>query len=350
MPEPSGGGRTPHKPPPVMRMGEERGAASLSAVERRRPSHVQQSAGGIVSLRAALDPMHPVEAVRELVHFLANRHSVIGCPMRLIQDEYHRFLRAKEMIQDDTSRSVVEREVATTALWHSENVATPPRGDYSPQSLRGDTTEDGSPTIRSGPPRDMEAVYVMNEAASSLKDVHSKLLELHESYRALSATVVAKDRRIMLLESELTVTREKVDVLQRGITSTHIVHASAVEDSDLLREAQVLNAQLCEHVAAFEDHLESGGGFVSISELQSIIRDQTREKESLMVRNSLFADKLLEADDILTTLRHELRAKTEALDEARGAIDKMKDEIRSLKDEVAHSVYDGATGTVFSSP
>lgn len=260
-----------------------------------------------------MNSLEPLVVTKELVHYLAKCDSLFGSPLVMIQREYEAFLSAQRTLQ---------RPLATaSARLRSTQVLSQTSSQHNADSSTGGE----------------EAVFVMTGDRRSLKDLHTELLSLHESYRKVSAELMAKDHRILRLQEELSEQTARVESLRRGITSTHVANASAIEDSDLLREVQILNAKMADQIAAFEDNFDVGG-VVDIAEMQMAIQELTQEKENLAAKNCILAAKLLEVDEVMTQRKERDATREKELAAWKHKVDSLEAEIAQLKSEVAHLV------------
>jgi chromosome segregation ATPase len=178
---------------------------------------------------------------------------------------------------------------------------------------------------------------VMSESSTSLRDVHTEYSALQEAYRKIALEANSKDRRIAALQTEVAKCQYNLQVLRSGITSSHVVHASTVDDAELLHAAQELNVQLAEQLASFEDNFDVFN-FVEVRELLNAVGDLTKEKEVLIYKSSLLSEKLIEGGAIITDLQQQLCEATSSLEDLKSIMITRDREIALLRDELSHAM------------
>lgn len=256
----------------------------------------------------------PHQVVREVVAYLASCSSLSGSPLTILQREYLQFI--------DSAQTLSSRGASSSSAAHAR----------ASRLLHGDSTG-----TTAGDHQQMEAVFVMSEATSSLRDVHSEFSSLQESYRKLAQESNAKDRRIASLQTELAKSYYDLQILRSGITSSHVVHASTVGDAELLHASQALNAQLAEQIAAFEDNYDVGN-FVDVRELLAAVSELKKDKELLIHKDSLLAEKLLDSHATIQALQMDLKQNHSTLEDLRSLLTLKEREVILLKDELAHAL------------
>lgn len=251
----------------------------------------------------------PHQVVREVISYLATCSSLSGSPLTILQREYLQFV--------DSSQTL-SRGATSSSSAHAR----------ASKLIRGDNNQLQQQT---------EAVYVMSETTSSLRDVHTEYSALQEGYRRIVLEANAKDRRIAALQTEVAKCQYDLQILRSGITSSHVVHASTVDDAELLHAAQELNLQLSEQLAAFEDNFDVGN-FVEVRELLNAVGDLKKEKEVLIYKSSLLSEKLLEGGGIIADLQQQLAEATSSMEDLKSLMVTRDREIALLRDELSHAM------------
>jgi chromosome segregation ATPase len=265
------------------------------------------------ALRSTMASLPPHLVVREVIAYLASCSSISGSPLTILQREYLQFV--------DSAQILSSRGPMSSSATHAR----------ASKLLRGDA---GSNQQQQ---QETEAVYVMSESTTSLRDVHTEYSTLQEAYRKIALEANFKDRRIATLQTEIAKCQYNLQVLRSGITSSHVVHASTVDDAQLLHAAQELNVQLAEQLASFEDNFDVFN-FVEVRELLNAVGDLTKEKEILIYKSSLLSEKLIEGGAIITDLQQQLCEATSSLEDLKSTMITRDREIALLRDELSHAM------------